>query len=183
MSEAGNGTDDNFGAIIKRERNKQGLSLQKLTVKTGNTITPSYINRLEAGEKINPSFGVVCSLATALSLDLREVFKVFGYENLLNINTKSSSDTIEELIRLNNVEAPKPSSQREIEIAHKNYLSQEEKEQLIEIITSIFQFSIAKPEKALGHMPLIIEQIVEFRETRQEKLQEKKTGHIDNRYN
>lgn len=172
MNELPKDPEDNFGEIIKRERNRQELSLSKLSEKLGGLITPSYINRLEAGEKTNPSFIFVCSLATALSLDLREIMKVFGFEHLLKVDLNSPSNTIEEIIRLNTILAPSSVSEQNGTV-ERDKLSQREKEQLIAVITYIYKFSVDEPSKAIGQLPLIVEQIIKFREIRQEKIQGK----------
>ena len=69
-----------FGELIRNERNIRNLSLQQLSERTG--ITPNLIHRIESGENKNISFCHVCALAEALTLNLKEVFKIFGYENL-----------------------------------------------------------------------------------------------------
>lgn len=70
--------DNTFGSIVQRERNKKDLSLAKLANMLEEKIDPSYINRLEKNEKVNPSFKIVLALTEKLDLDLREVFRSFG---------------------------------------------------------------------------------------------------------
>ncbi|MBO2945625.1 helix-turn-helix transcriptional regulator [Paenibacillus sp. F411] len=168
MDDFDNKTEESFGAIIKRERQKQDLSLSKLSEKIGNAITPSYINRLEAGDKGNPSFVNVCILAEALSMDLREILKVFGYEHLLSSNINQPYHTIEEILRLNDILAPS-SPPGDIENAKTDYLSQIEKEQLIEIIRGLYLFAVTDSEKSLDELPNIITQIIKFKGLRQGK--------------
>jgi len=69
-----------FGEIIKREREKIGLSLRELAEMSN--IEASYISRLEKGNRENPGFPTVCALAKALNLNGEEVLKSFGYDQL-----------------------------------------------------------------------------------------------------
>ena len=71
-----------FGELVRNEREIKNLSLQQLSEITG--ITPNLIHRIESGENKNISFCHVCALAEALTLNLKDVFTIFGYENLCN---------------------------------------------------------------------------------------------------
>ncbi|GIP52951.1 helix-turn-helix domain-containing protein [Paenibacillus vini] len=171
MSENENRADNKFGTIIKRERMKQELSLAKLADNLGGLgkrINPSYINRLEAGDTENPSFVVVCYLATALNIDIREVFNVFGFDHLLKIDISSSPDTLEDLIRTNKILAP--TRQLEGDDPVEVYLTPGEKERLIELLFRIYEFSIADSNNVVYLLPRIMEDLVSFRETRIDRL-------------
>lgn len=171
MSENENRAENKFGAVIKRERIKQELSLAKLADNLGvlgKRINPSYINRLEAGDTENPSFVVVCYLATALNIDIREVFNVFGFDHLLKSDKSRSPDTLEDLIRINRISAPTPQLEgyEPVEV----YLTPSEKERLIELLYRIYEFSIADSNNVVYLLPRIMEDLVSFRETRIDRL-------------
>lgn len=124
-----------FGHIIKRERQKMGLSLAKLSQKIFKeldvSLNASYINRLESGEQQNPSFAIVCALSSALNLDINEVFRAFHYENLIADYDQEAEFTIDELIRLHNVIMPKGD----------RLLNKEEQEIIINIIQTSFRIA------------------------------------------
>lgn len=124
-----------FGHIIKRERQKMGLSLAKLSQKIYKeldvSLNASYINRLESGEQQNPSFAIVCALSSALNLDINEVFRAFHYENLIADYNEKAEFSIEELIRLHKVKAP----------GEDELLSKEEQEIIINIIQTSFRIA------------------------------------------
>lgn len=70
---------DNFGSLIKHKREEKGYSLNKLQELTG--ISPSYINRIEKGERKAPSLKIIEKLADALDADLSELLSVANREN------------------------------------------------------------------------------------------------------
>src|SRR5690625_4587401 len=108
-----------FGSIIHRERQKRGWSLATLAQKIGEeekkpqteekkqqyVINPSYINRLEKSDKVNPGFKVVCQLVQVLQLDIKEVLHSFGFDSLIP-NVTRGNYTIEELFRIHDIEHP-----------------------------------------------------------------------------
>ncbi|WPQ59863.1 helix-turn-helix domain-containing protein [Paenibacillus polymyxa] len=63
-----------FGKWVSEKRKNEGKTLDELAKITG--IDKSYIHRLEKGERTNPSFITVYSLATALGKDIREIIKL-----------------------------------------------------------------------------------------------------------
>lgn len=143
--------ENTFGLIVQRERNRQGLSLAKLSSLLNNEIDPSYINRLEKEQK-NPSFKVVCLLTTALKLDVREVFRAFGFENLITNYDEEAVFTIDEFIRLHKIKNP-----------HNNQIiSKEEQETLINIVHNVFELSQA--ELDLGQLSPLLKEIQKLRE-------------------
>ncbi|MDR4887974.1 helix-turn-helix domain-containing protein [Fredinandcohnia sp. QZ13] len=83
-----------FGEIIKKEREKQKLSLRELAEMSN--IEASYINRLEKGNRDNPGFSTVCALAKALKLNGDEIVRSFGYDHL---GTQISSQKEEDIKR------------------------------------------------------------------------------------
>ncbi|WP_026673771.1 helix-turn-helix domain-containing protein [Alkalihalobacterium bogoriense] len=127
--------ENEFGLIIKRERNNQGLSLAKLSKvifnELGVSLNASYINRLESGEQQNPSFAIVCALSSALNLDINEVFRAFNYENLIADYNEEAEFTIAELIRLHKVIMPEGD----------RLINKEEQEIIISIIHTIFNIA------------------------------------------
>ena len=88
---------DNFGAVIKYQRNQKDLTLAKLADMTG--MSPSYINRLEKGERKAPGYSIVKSLSEALSIPLSEMLEIAGIEN----ENTSGHNSISKLILSNNV--------------------------------------------------------------------------------
>jgi transcriptional regulator with XRE-family HTH domain len=160
--------EDFFGEIVKRERKKQDLSLAQLSKEIenqfGEALTPSasYINRLETGDKVNPSFKIVCMLCQVLSLDVREVFGSFGFAGLIK-GVNPGEFSIEELIRLHKIQQPNDKFNDGI-------LSIPQKEILLAIIQALFDYSI--PEKIpVDMLPFIITEINRFREVQQESFQ------------
>ncbi|MBY6270085.1 helix-turn-helix domain-containing protein [Parageobacillus thermoglucosidasius] len=69
-----------FGAVVQRERKKRGWSLEELSKQLGGSISPSYLFRIENGEKNNPSFQTVAKLIEVLELNIEEVFQSFGFK-------------------------------------------------------------------------------------------------------
>lgn len=134
-------TQDYFGAILNRVRKQEGRSLKELADILGTdeegkyNITPSYLNRLEKGEKENPSFKMVCLMIEKLGLNPVEVFKCFGFENILKTGHSKESERIEDIIRTANILIPIDDTG-----VNKAYLTQEEKEFLITMIKLILKF-------------------------------------------
>lgn len=61
--------DEAFAEKLKRLRKARGMTLQQLSDATGG-ISPSYISRMERGEKQCPSFPILTALANALNVDV-----------------------------------------------------------------------------------------------------------------
>jgi|SRR5690625_4214524 len=71
-----------FGQVVKRLREKKGLSYHQLAAKTG--ISASYLLRLENGDRRSPSLKVAFSLANFLDMSieqLKESVNVTTYED------------------------------------------------------------------------------------------------------
>ncbi|MDQ0160750.1 helix-turn-helix domain-containing protein [Alkalibacillus salilacus] len=64
-----------FAVMLKHERKRQGLSLQRLGELTG--MSASYIHRVETTERQNPSLTVVLLLAKALEFTPYQLFNLF----------------------------------------------------------------------------------------------------------
>lgn len=78
--------DPRFGQAIRLRREQMDLSLNQLAMITG--VSPSYINRLEKGERSAPSYPIMESIGTALHFDIAE---------LLQLATASDKDDVEEI--------------------------------------------------------------------------------------
>lgn len=143
--------ENTFGLIVQRERNRQGLSLAKLSSLLNNEIDPSYINRLEKEQK-NPSFKVVCLLTSALKLDIREVFRAFGFENLITNYDEEAVFSIDEFIRLHKLKNP----------LDNRIINNEEQETLIKIIHTVFELSYVEVD--LGQLSPLLKEIQKLRE-------------------
>lgn len=162
-------SDNTFGAIVKRERERQGLSLAKLAKERLNgEVNASYINRLETGEKHSPSFQIVALLSKALDLDIREVFKSFGFEALIENYDKEADFTIEELIRLHKVKFPMDNENASYKIPDRN-INHLEQEALIDVLNAIFNYSLAEDD-TIGKLQYVIEEMEKLREVIQEEL-------------
>lgn len=140
-------TSDYFGAILERVRKSENRSLKDLAELLGRDendkyiVSPSYLNRLEKGEKENPSFKMVCHMIIRLGLNPVEVFKSFGYENILNHSNKLKSNDIKDIIRTSDILAP-----IEVEGELKEYLNQMEKECLMRVIDDVLDYSVSDDE-------------------------------------
>lgn len=60
-----------FGATLRRQRERYGLTQQELAERA--IITQSYLAMLETGERENPSLDIVRRLARALELPLKDL--------------------------------------------------------------------------------------------------------------
>lgn len=68
------GINQNFGKMLKYLRTKQGLSLRQIKEITG--VSESYVNRLENGSRLCPSYYVIEKLAFALSVEPADLLEV-----------------------------------------------------------------------------------------------------------
>ncbi len=59
-----------IGTLIKRARERQGLTIEELGKRTG--ITPHYLATIEQGER-DPSFSTMCAIAEGLGVSLGEM--------------------------------------------------------------------------------------------------------------
>jgi transcriptional regulator with XRE-family HTH domain len=66
-------TPKRLSTIIRQRREEQGLSQLALAKKAG--VAQGYISSLEAGEKKNPSIGVLRKLARALGVPVGELLE------------------------------------------------------------------------------------------------------------
>ncbi|WP_445489838.1 helix-turn-helix domain-containing protein [Niallia sp. 03133] len=73
-----------FGAFILKLRLKKSWSLCDLEKETG--ITASYLNRLERGERKNPTIMVVNALASAYNVELKTMVDLILLEREEEIN-------------------------------------------------------------------------------------------------
>ena len=68
-----------FGEYVKQARKEAGLTLKE--VAEASELVPSYIHRIETGERENCSVPTMIALVKALNLDIMEALKLFGYES------------------------------------------------------------------------------------------------------
>ncbi len=166
-------TPDYFGAILARVRKTQNLSLKDLAELLGKDedgkyyITPSYLNRLEKGEKENPSFKIVCLMIEKICLNPLEVFKSFGYEGILTKGYKKESDSIKDIIRTSDIIAPL-NEKGDL----RSYLTQEEKECLIGVINEVLNYTVCSDDEVY-HMDQVIGEVYHFRSVRQKYFERK----------
>ncbi|OAA87792.1 hypothetical protein [Clostridium ljungdahlii] len=156
-----NSSNITFGSIIRRERKKSGKSLKEIEkemtvkvkkVKDGKEvieedalITASYLNRIENENRVNVSFNLVCLLIKKFNLDLIEVFKSFGYGDIIANNMKQNSikqDDIETILKETNFEAPIIIDGKE----EKKVLTNNEKDMIATILNDVFKYGISNEE-------------------------------------
>lgn len=143
-----------FGDLILEKRKEKNLSLQKLSNEIGGEITPSYINRLEKKEKGKPSFDVVCQLAQALEMDLKQVFESFGYGSMLPQSEAEKTD-----IMLTDNQG----NVLVVECKSLNGISVSQTDLLQKTINRIVDYAVSDWEGGYGHLPGIIQLVEEFR--------------------
>lgn len=149
---------ETFGAILARERKKRNLSLRDLQEVLGLDennkpyVTSSYLSRIENSENSNPSFKVVCLLVSKLSLDLQEVFRVFGFKSIMPTEFNSNIENIEKLIRLTRIKIPSDN----LYIDEDVYLTQSQKETIISLINNAFKYGICNSQETIDYLSEII---------------------------
>ncbi len=162
-----------FGNILMRERTKRELSLKELADFIGKDdnkkylLSISYLNRLEKNEADNPSFKNICLLTKALYLDLYEVFKSFGYGELVSKDDRLNIDKIDDIIRTMDINAPLPKEYGYV--PDWELLDFKEKEILISIIMDIFSVGGNKDNRDLKYIFDIVRNIYEYKSLRKEK--------------
>lgn len=157
-----------FGELVKRERKQKEISLAKLSQLMNDEINPSYINRLEKGEKENPGFRIVLGLCKALNLNMIEVYRSFGFESLASDESEQNNEfSIEDLFRLHNIVAPTPNVHEDLGLGQLNYIDHSEKEALISVISAIINYASEK-EVNVDTLALILKQVEKVREVHQE---------------
>lgn len=67
---------ENLGVIVKRQRNRLGLTLLDLSKKSG--VSVSHLARIENAQRY-PSTNVLRKIAKPLNLDENELFNLAGY--------------------------------------------------------------------------------------------------------
>lgn len=163
-----NEQDGLFSDIIKRERNRQQLTLKELSEKTDGKINPSYINRIEGNKQHNPSFEVVCELCEALNLNINEVFKSFGYSSLIRDYDQGAVFSIDDVIHLHKIKLPVDERKNQGELAEsERFINKEEQEQLIQMIYGIFEFGLANETEYMDKLITMIKQLHRFRQVQQ----------------
>jgi transcriptional regulator with XRE-family HTH domain len=77
------GLNPSFAKKILYLRNKRNMSLRQMRELTG--ISESYINRLEKGTRLSPSYPVIEKLASALLVEPTDLLEVGGNANRGNV--------------------------------------------------------------------------------------------------
>ncbi|MFD1349494.1 helix-turn-helix domain-containing protein [Oceanobacillus caeni] len=67
-----------FSEVIKSKRLEKGWSLKEVSIKTG--INASYLNRLEKGERKNPSAIALFKISKSLDINIMFLIKVLLIE-------------------------------------------------------------------------------------------------------
>lgn len=160
-----------FGDIIKRERKSKKMSLKDLEVFISkdeeHSITASYLSRLENGSNsINPTIKLTCQITKMLGLDFKEVLNSFGYGDL--IGTTSEYESVDSLIRSNNINAPSQMSGEYV--VSEKLLTDKEKETFIRLTDLIFAFTLAEETNTIQILRDILDQIDVLRKNRQKTI-------------
>ncbi|WP_430789106.1 helix-turn-helix domain-containing protein [Virgibacillus flavescens] len=166
--------ENSFGEIVKRERKKKGMSLAKVAEAVTNIdddhkINPSYINRLEKGKQSNPSFIIVAMLSSVLGLDMREVFKAFGFEQLIEDFDSGAEFTLGNLLRLHTIKHDEIDNDVE---TPRRYLNNNEKEALVNLLSAVFNYSLEKNSPPIDKLTSVIEELDKLRNVQQQVLKE-----------
>lgn len=161
--------ENTFGDLVKRERSYQKKSLAKLSEELDGAIDPSYINRLEKGEKDNPGFKIVLLLSKVLNLDMREVYQAFQYEFPIVDFDKNAEVSIKDLIRLNKVLKPTLNDSED----HQRILSKDEKEALLSIIETVFEYALEE-EANVNILASVMQKVHKLREVKQREIEKNK---------
>ncbi|WPC42807.1 hypothetical protein [Clostridium sp. JS66] len=165
-----------FGKMVQRERIKLDKSLKDVEkdltkkekiIQDGKEveidkpqITASYLNRIENEGRNNLSLYMVYLLMKEFNLDVYEVFKSFGYDDVLPQNNKFES--IERMIRINDFEAP-------VRLGNKEYnkpLTSMQTEILISIIRNVFEFGTTNEENTMYVVKKLLSDLDDYRKSR-----------------
>lgn len=172
-------SENSFGQIVKRERKKMKMSLAKVAeavtnIDNDHKINPSYINRLEKGEQSNPSFIIVAMLSTVLDLDMREVFRTFGFEKLIGGYDSEAKFTLTELIRLHTLK-PGEETINENETSMIRHLNNNEKEALIKLLEAVFNYTSEKYDPPIDKLIPVLEELDKLRQIQKRELNKQET--------
>ncbi|MEK4826678.1 helix-turn-helix transcriptional regulator [Niallia sp. FSL W8-0951] len=87
--------NDDFAKLLKKLRLSKGYSLQQLAERSN--VTPSYLNRLERGERKTPTFSVLQHIAEGLDVDVNV---------LVGLDAKDTNEplSLEEMFFTNEIE-------------------------------------------------------------------------------
>lgn len=136
--------NDDFAKLLKKLRLDKGYSLQQLADRSN--VTPSYLNRLERGERKTPTFSVLQHIAEGLDVDVNV---------LLGLDAKDTNEplSLEELFFTN-----------EIEFGGKQ-LTADQKEVLLDIIQEALETEATPVELLMDSLKKIGMLICELKES------------------
>jgi len=105
-----------FGSVIRNRREELGYSLKKIEELTG--ISPSYINRIEKGQRKAPSYRIIEQLAKALDLPVSKLI------NVAEVEVQEEVPSLEEMLltsqyTLNGKRVSKQSKEKMVEFIKK----------------------------------------------------------------
>jgi transcriptional regulator with XRE-family HTH domain len=66
----------NLGSIVRRQRERLGLTLKDVSIKSG--VSVSHLGRIENGQRY-PSASILRRIAKPLQIDEKELFNLAGY--------------------------------------------------------------------------------------------------------
>lgn len=130
-----------FGSIIRNRRKELGLSLKQIEDKTG--ISPSYINRIEKGQRKAPSYRIIEQLAEALDMPVGKLI------NVAEVDVQDEVPSLEEMIlssqfTVNGKRASKHSKEKIVEFIQKLNEAQWEEKKYEEFIKFMGYFDYFK---------------------------------------
>lgn len=136
--------NDDFAKLLKKLRLAKGYSLQQLSERSN--VTPSYLNRLERGERKTPTLSVLQHIAEGLDVDVNV---------LLGLDGKDADGplSLEKLFFTNEIEF------------EGELLSADQKEVLLDILQEVLEADATSVEQLLDALKRIGELIVELKES------------------
>lgn len=81
--------NDDFAKLLKKLRLSKGYSLQQLAERSN--VTPSYLNRLERGERKTPTFSVLQHIAEGLDVDVNVLVGLDAKDTMNHFHWKKCS--------------------------------------------------------------------------------------------
>lgn len=84
---------NDLGSLLKYYRTKKGYSLREMFELTG--ISASYLNRIELGQRENPSMNIVITLSKKLGIPMVELLKLSMFdESIENVDLQSIGELL-----------------------------------------------------------------------------------------
>jgi len=126
--------NDDFAKLLRKLRLAKGYSLQQLSERSN--VTPSYLNRLERGERKTPTLSVLQHIAEGLDVDVNV---------LLGLDVKDADGplSLEKLFFTNEIEF------------EGELLSADQKEVLLDILQEVLEAEVTSVELLMDSLKKI----------------------------